>query len=86
MFASWLFYMLGALGVFVLRRKMPDTHRPYKAWGYPYTPAVFVIFALLYLINCLVSDIQNSMMGLVLILLGLPIYVFWKRKEKSYEL
>ena len=81
MFASWMFYLLGALGVFVLRKKMPDAPRPYKVWGYPYTPAVFVIFALFYLINCLVSDTQNSMMGLILILLGLPIYIFWKRKE-----
>jgi basic amino acid/polyamine antiporter, APA family len=81
MFASWMFYLLGAFGVFVLRKKMPDAPRPYKVWGYPYTPAVFVVFALFYLVNCLVSDTQNSMMGLILILLGLPIYIFWKRKE-----
>jgi basic amino acid/polyamine antiporter, APA family len=86
MFASWLFYLLGAFGVFVLRKKMPDVPRPYKVWGYPYTPAIFVIFALFYLVNCLVSDIQNSMMGLVLILIGLPIYIFWKHKRNSYEL
>ena len=82
-FASWLFYLLGAFGVFVLRRKMPDIKRPYKVWGYPYTPALFVIFALWFLINSIVSDTQNSMMGLILIISGLPFYFFWKYKRKK---
>jgi basic amino acid/polyamine antiporter, APA family len=81
-FASWLFYMLGAYGVFVLRKKMPDVPRPYKVWGYPYTPAVFVVFAFLFLVNSVVSDTQNAMMGLILVLSGLPFYFFWKRKNK----
>ena len=50
-FAAWLFYMLGAFGVFVLRKKMPDAERPYKVWGYPYTPAIFIIFSFLFLVN-----------------------------------
>ncbi|MDP2039526.1 MAG: amino acid permease, partial [Ignavibacteria bacterium] len=82
-FASWLFYMLGAFGVFVLRKKMPDVPRPYKVWGYPYTPAIFVIFAFLFLVNSIVSDTQNAMMGLILVASGLPFYFFWKyRKNK----
>ena len=48
-FASWLFYGLGTFGVFVLRKKMPDAHRPYKVWGYPYLPAIFVVFSFLFL-------------------------------------
>jgi basic amino acid/polyamine antiporter, APA family len=81
MFAAWLFYGLGAFGVFILRKKMPDTYRPYKVWGYPYTPAIFVIFSLFYLINTVVSDTSNAMMGLLLISLGLPIYFYWKIKS-----
>lgn len=82
-FASWLFYMLGAFGVFVLRKKMPDEPRPYQVWGYPYTPAIFVIFAFFFLVNSIVSDTENAMMGLILIATGLPIYIFWKyRKNK----
>ncbi len=81
-FAAWLFYMLGAFGVFVLRKKMPNAHRPYKVWGYPYTPALFVIFALMFLVNSIVSDTENAMMGLILILSGLPIYFFWKYRNK----
>ncbi len=81
-FAAWLFYALGAFGVFVLRKKMPDTPRPYKVWGYPYVPAIFVIFSCLFLINTLISDTKDAAMGLILILLGLPIYFYWKYKTK----
>jgi APA family basic amino acid/polyamine antiporter len=83
MFASWLFYMLGAYGVIVLRKKMPDVHRPYKVWGYPYTPMIFVIFSFLFLVNTLVSDYENAAMGLLLILLGLPFYYWRTIKNKS---
>lgn len=82
-FAAWLFYMLGALGVFVLRKKMPDTPRPYKVWGYPYTPAIFVIFSFFFLLNTIISDFQNAAMGFLLILLGLPFYLYWKIKNKN---
>jgi APA family basic amino acid/polyamine antiporter len=84
-FAAWLFYMLGAFGVFVLRKKMPDAERPYKVWGYPYTPAIFVIFSFLFLVNSVISDTSNTMMGLILIAAGLPMYFFWKYRQKNYH-
>lgn len=77
-FAAWLFYMMGAYGVIVLRKKYPNKERAYKVWGYPYTPLLFVLFSLLFLINSVVSDTQNAAMGLMLILLGLPIYYYRK--------
>lgn len=83
MFAAWLFYMLGAYGVIVLRKKMPDVKRPYKVWGYPYTPMIFVIFSFLFLLNTLISDYKNAAMGSLLILIGFPFY-YWKiAKNKS---
>ncbi len=82
-FAAWLFYMLGAFGVFVLRKKMPDVNRPYKVWGYPIVPAIFVVFSFLFLFNSLVSDSQDAAMGSILILLGLPIYFYWKYYSKK---
>ncbi|KAB2909469.1 MAG: amino acid permease [Ignavibacteriales bacterium] len=82
-FAAWLFYMLGAAGVFVLRKKMPDTHRPYKVWGYPWLPAIFVIFSFLFLVNSLISDTQDAMMGLMLILVGIPFYYYFQYKKKK---
>lgn len=83
MFASWLFYMLGAYGVIVLRNKMPDVHRPYKVWGYPYTPMIFVIFSFLFLVNTIISDFENAAMGSLLILLGLPFYYWRISKNKT---
>jgi APA family basic amino acid/polyamine antiporter len=75
--------MLGAYGVIVLRKKMPDAHRPYKVWGYPYTPIIFVLFSFLFLINTIVSDLENAAMGALLILLGLPFYYWRMAKNKT---
>ena len=83
MFASWLFYMLGAFGIIILRKKMPDEKRPYKVWGYPYTPLIFVCAAFLFLINSIFSDTKDAMMGLILISSGLPFYFFWKYRKKD---
>lgn len=82
-FAAWLFYMLGAYGVFILRKKMPNAERPYKVWGYPYTPIIFIVFSFFFLANTIVSDTSNAMMGLILIAAGLPIYLFWKYHDKK---
>lgn len=85
MFAAWLFYALGAFGVFVLRKKMPDAPRPYKTWGYPFTPAIFIIFSIAFLINTVVANTQNAKMGLVLIFSGVPIYyyMYYRNKRNS---
>lgn len=80
-FSAWLFYMLGAFGVFVLRKKMPDVERPYKVIGYPIIPAIFVIFSFLFLLNSLFSDTQNSLFGLALISVGIPFYFYFKKKK-----
>lgn len=81
-FAAWLFYMLGALGVIILRKKYPHRERHYKVWGYPFTPIIFVIFSLLFLLNTIISDTQNAKMGLFLILIGLPIYFYRKYVDR----
>jgi len=83
-FVSWVFYAAGALGVFVLRRKMPDAHRPYRVWGYPYVPALFVAVATLYVGVTLYNDVAayvageipfvTSVFGLALVAAGVPLY------------
>ncbi|AFN74555.1 amino acid permease-associated region [Melioribacter roseus P3M-2] len=83
MFASWLFYLLGAYGVFVMRKKFPDVKRPYKVWGYPYTPIIFLLFASYYLIATLTSDTENAMLGLILVFSGLPFYFYSKYRSKK---
>ena len=80
-FGAWIFLGLAVLGVFILRKKRPDLPRPYKTWGYPVTPAVFILAALFILINTLVKSFWNSFASLALIALGVPAYLYWSRKR-----
>ncbi len=54
----------------------------YKVWGYPYTPVLFIVFSFLFLVNSLISDTEDAAMGSILILLGVPIYLYWKLRKK----
>jgi APA family basic amino acid/polyamine antiporter len=82
-FGSWGFYALTALSVIVLRRKMPDAVRPYKAWGYPYATLLFVAIAGWFLYNTLVEDTRNAVIGIVLLVVSLPLYYYWTHKDAS---
>ncbi|MCX6141904.1 MAG: amino acid permease, partial [Ignavibacteriales bacterium] len=82
-FGSWFFYALTTLSVIVLRRKMPDAPRPYKAWGYPYLTLAFVGIAGWFLYNTLIRDTQNVVIGIVLLLLSLPFYFTWTHKPRN---
>jgi APA family basic amino acid/polyamine antiporter len=94
-FVSWVFYALAAFSVFILRKKMPDSPRPYKVWGYPFTPVIFVLFASVYIVFTLYSDILNfkngtapiinSVMGLVWVAIGIPGYIYWTLKQKRTQ-
>ena len=80
-FAEWLFYMLGASTVFALRRKEPDTPRPYKTFGYPVVPALFVLVAAVLLYYTFMENPRNSIYGCALILSGLPVFAYFARKK-----
>jgi basic amino acid/polyamine antiporter, APA family len=80
-FAAFIFYGAGAFGVFVLRRKMPDAPRPYKALGYPVLPAIFVLFCIVLVGVSLIERPQESFTGLFLIFSGLPFYFLWKKNK-----
>jgi APA family basic amino acid/polyamine antiporter len=82
-FAAFFFYGATAFGVFVLRKREPDAHRPYKVWGYPIVPALFVIFcAALVVITC-INRPREAIMGLVLMATGVPYYWYKTRKKKD---
>ena len=81
-FGFWIFMGLTVAGVFVLRRRRPDAPRPYRTWGYPVTPLLFVLSALFLTGNSLVHDFRNSALGLALILLGVPVYFAWRWKAR----
>jgi basic amino acid/polyamine antiporter, APA family len=79
-FAAWMFYGLTASAVFVLRRKRPDAARPVRTWGYPFVPGLFVLAAAGFVVNTLVSDPRDSLMGLGIVCLGLPVYFILKTR------
>ncbi len=82
-FAVLLFYILTMCGIFVLRRKQPDAHRPTRAWGYPYLPALYIVAATIICVVMLIADKTrlNAAMGLLVVLTGVPVYWVWRRKR-----
>jgi len=84
-FAVFIFYGATALGVFILRRKMPDAKRPYKVWGYPVVPAIVVLFCAGLLFNTFMTRPREATMGLVLILTSIPMFLWFMWKKKSQK-
>jgi APA family basic amino acid/polyamine antiporter len=80
-FANWIFFTMVVLSVVVLRRKHPDWERPYRVLGYPFTVIVFVLVSSVFVINTLVESPRSSLIGLGLLLLGIPFYL--RRKPVS---
>ena len=90
-FVSFLFYGMSALGIFILRRKMPLAIRPYKVWGYPVVPGIFVLFSIFYLSITLWNDISNyiegrtviinSLFGVFLTCIGIPLYWYFRKTK-----
>ena len=80
-FAVLLFYMLTISGIFVLRIKRPDMERPYRAIGYPVLPALYILVAGLIEVLLLLYKPNYTWPGLIIVLLGIPVYFFWKKKE-----
>jgi APA family basic amino acid/polyamine antiporter len=84
-FGSWIFYALITSSIFVFRHKYPDAERPYKAWGYPVVPAIFLLVAGWLLINTMMTAPQSSFIGLGLILLGLPVYYYLNSRRGTLK-
>jgi len=85
-FVSILFWIAAAASVFTLRKKRPDLPRPYKTWGYPVMPVVFIIASSGILLNTLIEKPVESLAGVGLTVMGIPIYYYWKRKKGSEEI
>jgi basic amino acid/polyamine antiporter, APA family len=82
-FAGWIFYLLGAIAVFIFRGKYPDLPRPYRVPGYPVVPILFVLAATWFVINTIIEQPADSMVGIVLVLSGIPFYLYWKGQNKK---
>lgn len=75
----WPFYAGAVAAVYALRRKRPDLVRPYRVWGYPVTPAIFLAAAIFLLTNALLTDIKNVLPVFIILLMGLPAHWLWER-------
>lgn len=84
-FSSLIFYIITIIGLFVLRVKLPDANRPYKAFGYPVIPALYIVLTALICIDLLVFKTENCGMGLLIMALGIPIYFLFKKTANAGE-
>jgi APA family basic amino acid/polyamine antiporter len=85
-FAVFIYYGATTLGVFILRKKMPDAPRPYKVWGYPVVPAIVILFCIAFFVNTIIERPREAVFGIILMLTGVPLwYWFNKRKEQAAE-
>ena len=80
-FAAFVFYALTALAVVVLRHTRPDVPRPYRAFGYPYVPIIFVLGSTWFLVNTLMEEPMEAGFGAVMLGVGVLVYWFWKRQS-----
>jgi len=82
-FSEWLFYMIAGSTVFIFRRREPDTERPYRVWGYPVVPAVFVLASAALLYYTFTDNLESSTLGCLAILLGVPVFYMFARRRVS---
>jgi basic amino acid/polyamine antiporter, APA family len=81
-FSEWLFYMVAASTIFIFRKREPDVHRPYRTAGYPVVPLVFIATAAVLLCYTFASNLRDSIGGVVVILLGIPVYLWFTRQRR----
>ena len=81
-FAALMFYILTIVGLFVLRRTRPDAERPYRAIGYPVLPAIYIVMALFIDVVLLRYKPQYTWPGLIVVLIGIPVYYAWSRSSR----
>jgi len=83
-FMDWLFLAMAVYCIYLLRKKYPDAPRPYRAWGYPVTPALFILLSMLVVVNTLMRAPLESGIGIAIVLSGLPFYFgmnTWLRRQ-----
>jgi APA family basic amino acid/polyamine antiporter len=95
-FITWIAYGAGAVGIFLLRKRMPDKPRPYKIWGHPFVTILFILFTAFYLVITVYNDVTNyindrqpvinSVLGLVITSLGVPLYFYFKSRRTDEQM
>jgi len=82
-FAVLIFFTLTILAIFVLRKKRPDLPRPYKAFGYPVIPAIYILTTITIMVILLIYKPAYTFPGLIIVILGIPVYYLWRRYNKN---
>jgi len=84
-FVLWVFFGMNGVALFILRRKAPDAERPYRIWGYPFVPALFLLVTVYLLINTFMATPIRAIAGIGLIIVGLPLYEYFNRRLSEIE-
>lgn len=95
-FVTWIAYGAGAVGIFLLRKRMADQPRPYKIWGHPFVTILFICFSAFYLVATVYNDVMNylnhrqpvinSLLGILITAIGIPLYYYFRRRSKTGNL
>jgi len=83
LFIAWVIHALTVLGLIVLRGKHPEWERPYRVWGYPWAPLLFVAFAVWFVVTTLIARPASSIAGIGIMAASVPIYYFWRKRETT---
>jgi APA family basic amino acid/polyamine antiporter len=84
-FVAVFFYALTILGIFILRKKFPQTERPYRAFGYPILPAIYIGLAVAFCVALIIQEPKYSGYGLAIVLVGIPLYYLAVGKKQLYD-
>jgi amino acid transporter len=79
-FAGWIYFALGAVAVFIIRKKIPSANRTFRVPGYLWVPIIFIFAATWFVTNALIEQTADSLVGHLLLLVGIPFYLYWKQQ------
>lgn len=82
---EWIFFTLAAAGIYIFRKRLKHKERPYKTFGYPVTPAIFIAINIWFVINIMINKPLHMAIGLIFLLLGVPVFLYFKKKHKIVE-
>jgi basic amino acid/polyamine antiporter, APA family len=71
------------VALFVLRKKLPDAERPYRCFGYPWFPALYILFGSIWAVNALLEKPKDALIGIAIVLVGVPFYINWRRQNQK---
>jgi APA family basic amino acid/polyamine antiporter len=80
---EWIFFTLAAAGIYIFRRRLKDRERPYKTFGYPVTPAIFIGINIWFVINIMIHKPLHMAVGFIFLLLGVPVFLYFRKKQNS---